>query len=170
MHRLGRVLVVMAGCVVLATPVLAGEKEHAAALQLVKLVVPRESFDQTIEQMTAGMVGQLQQSGEKLPADFETKMKAAVKEVLSYDEVLQWSAEIYAARFSVDEIKEIEKFYHTAVGKKLMKLLPELTGEVGKKIATVLPSRMLPAMKKHGLLPDEGKAEAQKPEGPATKP
>lgn len=138
-----------------SVPAWAGEKERAAALELVKMVVPRDTYQQMIVQMTEAMSQQFRQSGEKLPADFDKKIAAAVNDVMSYDDVLGWTADIYASRFTVDELKDIEKFYKTPVGQKVMKLLPELSGEIGKKIATTLPERMPAALKKHGLMPDD---------------
>jgi hypothetical protein len=117
--------------------------------------------------MTAAMSQQFRAAGEKLPADFDKKIQAAVNDVMSYDDVLSWTADIYAERFTVEELKEIEKFYKTAVGKKVMKLLPELSGEIGKKIATILPERMPAALKKHGLMPDEDPPVEEKAPVPA---
>ena len=158
------VRMVMATALLVAMPAWAGEKEKTAALELVKMVVPHETYDQMMEQMTAAMSDQFRKAGEKLPADFDKKITAAVNDVMSYDDVLSWTAEIYAARFTVEELKDIENFYRTPVGKKVMKLLPELSAEIGKKIATILPERMPAALKKHGLMPDEdAPAEAAPP-------
>lgn len=154
---------VMAAILLAAMPAWAGEKEKAAALELVKMVVPHETYDQMMEQMVSAMSEQFRNAGEKLPADFDKKIQAAVNDVMSYDDVLGWTADIYAARFTVDELKEIEKFYRTPVGKKVMKLLPELGAEVGKKIAGILPERMPAALKKHGLMPDEDPPAAEAP-------
>ena len=155
--------VVVAAVMWSAVPAWAGEKERAAALDLVKMVVPRDTYDQMIQQMTEAMSQQFRQAGEKLPADFDKKIQAAVNDVMSYDDVLGWTADIYAARFTVAELKDIEKFYKTPVGVKVMKLLPELSGEIGKKIATVLPERMPAALKKNGLMPDEPAAAEEAP-------
>lgn len=155
-----RVLVAMA-VLTTALPTWAAPKEQVAALELVKKVVPKDSYEQMVGQMTSAMTDQFRQSGDKLPADFDAKMRAVVLEVMAYDEVLAWTAEIYASRFTVEELREISKFYDTAVGKKLMKLLPELGGEVGKKIATTLPERMPAALKKHGLIPADPAEEPQ---------
>ena len=151
-----------------ATPAWAGEKERAAALELVKLVVPADTYAKMIEQLVAAMSEQYRAQGEKLPADFATKIEAAVKEVIPYNEVLNWTVDIYAARFTVAELKEIGQFYQTPVGKKLMALLPELGAETSKKITTVLPERLPAALKKHGLLPDDD-AAAPEP-APEAKP
>ena len=147
----------------------AGEKERAAAFDLVKMVVPQETYDQMMAQMVTAMSEQFRNAGQKLPVDFDKKIQAAVNDVLSYRDVLDWTADIYASRFTVEELKDIEKFYKTPVGKKVMKLLPELSGEIGKKIATVIPERMPAALKKQGLMPDDEVAPEPSPE-PEAKP
>jgi hypothetical protein len=146
-----------------AMPAWAGEKERAVALELVKMVVPQETYDQMMSQMVSAMSEQFRNAGQKLPPDFDKKIQAAVNDVLSYKDVLEWTADIYASRFTVEELKDIEKFYRTPVGKKVMKLLPELSGEIGKKIATVIPERMPAALKKQGLMPDDEAAPEPEP-------
>ena len=150
-----------------AAPADAGEKEKAAAAKLVKLVVPLETYDQMIAQMVSGMSEQFGKDSPKLPADVEKRIHAAISDVMSYADVLDWTADIYGARFTVDEIGVIEKFYRTPVGKKVMKLLPELSGEMGRKVATVLPERLPAALKKHGLLLDEEAPAAEPAPAPA---
>lgn len=150
-----------------AAPAWAGEKERAAAMNLVKMVVPKDTYDQMMAQMVTAMTEQFRSAGQKLPADFDKKIQAAVNDVLSYKDVLDWTADIYASRFTVEELKDIEKFYRTPVGTKVMKLLPELSGEIGKKIATIIPERMPAALKKQGLMPDD---EAPAEPAPEPKP
>ena len=81
--------------------------------------------------------------------------------------MLNWTVDIYAARFTVAELKEIGQFYQTPVGKKLMALLPELGSETSKKITTVLPERLPAALKKFGLLPDDDAAAPEPEPAPA---
>ena len=44
-------------------------------------------------------------------------------------------------------------FYKTPVGKKAAKLLPEISGEIGKKMGPIVMQRLPAAMKKVGLTP-----------------
>lgn len=136
----------------------AGEKELKVAKELVTMILSREAHEKMIGEMTNAMLEQFRQGGQKLPADMDKKMKAVVLEVVPYDELLGWWAEVYASRFTVEELNEIGKFYKLPVGKKLIKLLPDLSGEVGKKMGTLLPERMPAAMKKAGLLPEDEEA------------
>jgi len=95
----------------------------------------------------------MQQSGAQFPPDVESKISQAVMEALPYDELTSWTVEIYAPRFTTDEIRQLIAFYMTPIGNKLAKLLPEIGGEVGKKMGGVMVQRMQAAMKKVGLTP-----------------
>ena len=59
-------------------------------------------------------------------------------------------------------------FYKTPLGRKLASKLPEIMGEVGRRMATVLPQRLPGALKRNGLLPER---PTQQPgqQQPATK-
>jgi hypothetical protein len=80
-------------------------------------------------------------------------MSKAVMEALPYADLAQWTVEIYTTRFTTDEIKALMAFYKTPVGKKAAKMLPEISGEVGKKIGPIMMQRLPAAMKKVGLAP-----------------
>ena len=64
-----------------------------------------------------------------------------------------WTVDVYAARFSTEEIRQLIAFYKTPTGKKAARLLPEISGEVGQKMGPILMQRLPVAMKKVGLTP-----------------
>jgi hypothetical protein len=129
----------------------AGEAEKKLALELTHLVMPKDVYNALLDQLMTNMGASMQQAGAKISPRDASKLKAVVAEVLPYDELVQWNVEIYAGRFTADELKELIKFYGTPVGKKAAKLLPEISGEVGKKVGTVIVQRMPAAMKKAGI-------------------
>jgi hypothetical protein len=131
-------------------PAVPGEAEKKAAAELVRLVVPRESYLGMIEQTSSQMLSMMP----NMPPDGATKMKQVMMEAMPYDEMSGWSAEIYAARFSLAELRELTAFYQTPVGKKAARLLPEISGESMKKAGTVIMQRLPGLMQKHGLVPD----------------
>jgi hypothetical protein len=139
----------------LGSSALAGEAENKAAVSLVKLLITPTSYDAMIDQISTQMSASISQSGGQLPPDFVKKMKPVVLEALSYDDMVKWTAEIYADRFSVAELNDLSKFYHTSTGAKIARLLPEITGETGKKLGTLLPQRLPALLKKHGLIPGD---------------
>jgi len=129
----------------------AGEAEKKLALELTHLVMPKDVYNALLDQLMTNMSASMQQAGAKVSTKDASKLKAVVAEVLPYDELVQWNVEIYAGKFTADELKELIKFYGTPVGKKAAKLLPEISGEVGKKVGTVIVQRMPAAMKKAGI-------------------
>ncbi|MDC0680124.1 MULTISPECIES: DUF2059 domain-containing protein [Sorangium] len=129
----------------------AGEAEKKLALELTHLVMPKDVYNALLDQLMTNMSASMQQAGAKVSTKEASKLKAVVAEVLPYDELVQWNVDIYAGKFTADELKELIKFYGTPVGKKAAKLLPEISGEVGKKVGTVIVQRMPAAMKKAGI-------------------
>ena len=131
-------------------------EQRALALQLVELVQPESSYraglEQMMDQMLPSLEAQARASGKALPADTRQRMNAALLEVVPYPEMKQWSAEMYAQRFTSAELKELLKFYRTPLGRKLASKLPEIMGEAGKKVGEVLPQRIPAALRRHGLL------------------
>lgn len=136
-----------------------GQRAYADAdakltMELVQLVTPKETYDAMISQMTQQMLGSIQAGGGKqLPPDTQTKVQKAVTEAVPYNDLAQWTVEIYAARFTTEEIRQLLTFYKTPVGRKAARMLPEISGEVGKKLGPIMMQRLPAAMKKHGLTP-----------------
>ena len=123
------------------------------AKQLVAIVVPRDAYERTITQVMQQMMAAMRAQGQVIPADGEPKLKAAVLEVLPYDEMIVWNAEVYAKHFNDKELDDLIRFYKTPTGKKAAKVLPDLMGEVGAKMGQIMPARLPAALKKHGLTP-----------------
>src|SRR5579864_6880708 len=98
-------------------------------MELVKLVTPAETYQAILQQMSRQLLASMQQSGVPLPPDVDSKMAQAVMEALPYDELTSWTVEVYAPRFTTDEIRQLIAFYNTPTGKKAAALLPEISGE-----------------------------------------
>lgn len=129
-----------------ATPA-AAETTAELSVKLVKMVVPQANYDMMINQMTQQMGAAM---GGKAPVE---KLALVIREVLTYDELVTMTAELYAAKFTVGELKDLIAFYETPTGKKASRLLPELTAESMGKVTPLMMQRMPAAMKKHGLVP-----------------
>src|SRR5262245_50916085 len=74
------------------------EARRQAVMELVREITPREMFDRMMDQMMEGasrqMQAQMQSQGGTLPPDFTAKMKRVVNSVMSYDEMMQWTADV----------------------------------------------------------------------------
>jgi len=138
-------------------------EQRALARELVHLVQPEPSYraglERMTEQMLPSMQAQAQASGTTLPADFKKRFTAALLEVVPYQELMEWSADLYAERFTASELRELIAFYRTPLGQKISLVLPELMGEVGKKTAGLMPERLPAALRRHGLLPGQQQAQ-----------
>jgi len=130
----------------------AGKEDKAATLELMRTIVPRGAYDSMLDQMYQQMSATMQQMGGKgIPASKQKALKEAVQECMPYDDLLNWSADVYTKHFTRKEIDDLATFYKTPTGKKLSSLLPTLSGEVGAKIAPMLMNRLPAALKKHGI-------------------
>jgi uncharacterized protein len=129
----------------------AGETERKLAVELTQMVVSKDGYLAMLDQMSTNMMAAMQQSGAKVAPGDAAKVKAAVADILPYEEVVKWNAEIYSAKFTADELRDLIKFYSTPTGKKIARLLPEITGEVGKKVGPLVAQRLPAALKKHGI-------------------
>ena len=130
----------------------APKADKAATLELMRTIVPPAAYDAMLAIMYQQMSATMQQMGGKgIPASKQKALKEAVQECLTYDDLLNWSADVYTKHFTRKEIEDIAAFYKTPTGKKIASKLPELTGEVGAKVTPVLMTRLPAAMKKRGL-------------------
>src|SRR5689334_23233064 len=125
---------------------------ESTAVKLAKLVMSKDSYKLMLVQTTQGMVQGMKQSGQTLPADFEKKAPLVVGEALPYDELIQFTAQVYGSRFSEKELNDIIAFYKTPTGVKLSKELPGIVHDTSAKVASLMPQRLPALMKKHGLL------------------
>ncbi len=139
------------------------QARRQAVLDLVQQTMPREMFDRMMTQMLDGatrqMEMQMQSQGTALPADFSAKMKRVVNSVMTYDEMLQWSAEIYGRRFTLDEINQLRNFYRTPLGQKITREMPDIMNDVMVKVTGKITTRMPEAMKREGLIPAEARQQ-----------
>lgn len=131
----------------------AADADRKVTMELVQMVTPQETYQAMISQMTKQMLASMAQSGAKVPPDTESKMGQAVVEALPYSDLANWTVDVYATRFTTEEIRQLISFYKTPVGKKAARMLPEISGEVGQKMGPILMQRLPVAMKKVGLTP-----------------
>ena len=141
-------------CLLSLLPRAASAEDKPAATpspEWVRVMVPKEAYDALVEQMHEQMAAAMQQRGPAFSAEKKGALKTAMMECLPYEDLLAWSAEVYAKHFTAKELKQIAAFYKTPTGKKAAQIMPLLNGEVMAKMSPVLMERMPVALKKHGL-------------------
>ena len=127
----------------------AAENARPAALSLVRLITPRDRYQGMLEQLARPLIVAAQRE-QKDPQQIEAgaaSIRAAAGKALPYEDLLDWTADVYAAHFSAAELRQLEKFYRTPLGAKLNNLLPQVTGEVFQKVVQVFPKRFEAALK-----------------------
>jgi hypothetical protein len=138
------------------------QARQQAIIELVHETMPRDVFQSMMDQMHQTMAAQIeaqaQREGRAMPPDFSAKMKRITDALISYDEMVQWNADIYARRFTLDEIRALRDFYRTPVGRKITREMPAIMSDVMGKVGNTIATRMPAAMKKEGLLPPSAAA------------
>jgi uncharacterized protein len=120
----------------------------SVALQLSRMVLSKSGYEQMTKQMVDSI---LSASGQAADDKTKQKLAAVVLEALPYDEMLQLNAKVYGERFKDGELQDIITFYKTPTGLKLVRELPNISGEVGTTVAKVVQERLPALLKKHGL-------------------
>jgi len=95
-----------------------------AVTKLLEQTGMKESFSKIIEQQTDVLV-------KRLPVLKSVKddIKSFYSKYLSWDRIKEETIKIYKKYYTLEEIKELQKFYQTPVGKKTIKVLPSIMQE-----------------------------------------
>lgn len=149
-----------AGLASLPQVVRAGEAERKATIELMKVVVPRETYQDMLARMSAAVRDSFVQSGVELVTDFDGRMNAVIGEALPYELLLAWSADLYGAKFTVREIEQIGTFYRQPVGRKLVAELPGISADIMRRTSDTVRTKLPVLLRKHGLLPSEEPEDA----------
>lgn len=148
------------------------EARHKAAMSLIELLLPRQNTDQMIgqigQQFMYAAAADYKRRGITIPSDFESKMKAAMTGLISYDEVTNWAADFYAQHFTVPELHQMTAFYQGPVGRKLIKAQPEIGQETMRKLLVTVDQRLPAAMQKQGLTPPAPPSQSSAPRPPSS--
>ncbi len=136
--------------------------KHRVALEVVHLLMPKDHTNQMIaeidQRFAYAAAADYQRRGLTIPPDFETKMKAALAGLVSYDELTNWAADSYAQHFTTAEMQQMKTFYTGPTGRKVIDAQPEISQQTVRKLLQTVDQRLPAAMKKEGLNPPEPRA------------
>lgn len=131
-------------------------ENRGTVLRLMHTLMPKEMYEGMMKQVREEMYAQVndyaRRQNKSLPADASERMQRAIRNSVSYDEIVVLTAEAYTKRFSPDEIRQIAEFYDTQVGRKLAQIQPEIMADIMPKITNNINARVLEAMRKEGLV------------------
>ncbi len=131
----------------------ASPPDRKQVIDLMRIVMPKSSYTAMIDQLSAQAFEQMKQSGQNVQPGDAQRVRDAVLEAIPYEENIGWAADVYQEKFTAQEIADLRKFYETPTGKKAVRLLPEIAGEVGRRLGQIIPTRLPAALKKHGIAP-----------------
>ena len=110
----------------------ADEASHRKAAESLFVLMGMETMiSQSVDQMFAV---QMQQNPGLAP--YQAQVKAFLSKYMSWASLKDDIAKIYMAEFSESEINELNKFYQTPLGKKMVQKVPTLmtkAAEIGQK-------------------------------------
>jgi hypothetical protein len=171
----------------LASPALAAETK-AGADELAKVLMPRKTWDDGLNQLAQNVQGRMQMHpGKKIeyPADFPKKVRAELEAALPYDVLVGIHAKQLAASYSEAELKDLLAFYRSPTGQKSLQTMPAVSEKVAMETQQRVESKMPEIMSKlssqakmpaggapkapagHGM-PAKTEKPAAKPAAPAT--
>ncbi|MBA2432539.1 MAG: DUF2059 domain-containing protein [Chthoniobacterales bacterium] len=109
----------------------ANSSHYKAAEQMLSLMDMETILRRSIDEMLKAQIAQ-----NPSIAPFESVMRAFLLKHMSWDSLKADTIKIYTAEFTEPELNEMNKFYQTPTGKKMVEKLPTLMGrgaEIGAK-------------------------------------
>jgi hypothetical protein len=161
-------LVASAVALLRAGPAAAAEPAapSAAAQELARLLVPKETWNAGMQQLADNVQRNLQRhpgANLQYPADFQSKARAEVDAALPYDDLVGMHAKQLSAAYSDAEMKDLSAFLKTPVGKKWLQEQPKVSERVAIETQQRFGQKMPEIMNKLGQLakkPEAGSAAA----------
>jgi hypothetical protein len=124
------------------------EDPRAAADQLARVLTPPPRYQGMLEQLYRPLLANAEKAGDRAKAEqTAAQIRAAATKAMPYDDLLDWTAEVYAAHFTAAELRELTKFYQSPLGTKFNGLQPQVNSELLQKVVQVFPQRFQAAMK-----------------------
>ena len=146
----------------------ANEESLAAAGKLIETMGIRRELATNFQ---SAMEPMIQQMG--LPPEQAVKMRAIFGEWwekdIDQEAVIAQFKKLYAETFSIDELAELELFYQTPLGQKVLKSTPAIT-QKGMQIGMAAAQTKQPELEARMKAFHEGTAKEQAPAEKATEP
>jgi hypothetical protein len=121
----------------------------AVAIELSRFVLSEETWnrmEQGIGEQTQQHIAQnLAQRGMQVPPDFGPRFTEEFRRLISYREILELQAALLAKHYTVPELRQLLAFYKTPLGRKVIRVMPEVMQDVNGRMLLLVQERM-PAM------------------------
>ncbi len=123
-------------------------KPSPTADRVARELTTQPSWNETIgayaQSLSTQISAAVKAQGGEPPKDVEQRVRSGLDKAVGYDEVVRLQAQALAGRFSEDELRQIQGFYQTGAGKKLVSELPAVSRQVidvvQERISSAIPS------------------------------
>ncbi|MCE1273561.1 MAG: DUF2059 domain-containing protein [Chlorobiales bacterium] len=126
----------------------ADEASHRkAALELIETVNAKQLLDQMLTSMDRMMEQQFSSMGMtteqlKEAAPVKREISAWMRSSMSWDSMRALYVDVYMEVFTEQELREIDEFYHTPLGRKMLVKMPELVQVSMQKTQAMMQEKM----------------------------
>jgi hypothetical protein len=135
------------------------DEAMSAARAFVEASGAAAQFDQVMPLMADQMSKAFRSLAPNRASEIDETMAEVVKRFISRKaELIDEIAAIYADKLTVDDLKEITKFYQSGAGRRMVEILPEVTRRAaavgqnwGQRIGAEISSEMRRELKKRGI-------------------
>src|SRR5712675_1287720 len=100
------------------------EARLKAAEELARQNLPPERWNAMVDMIVATQLQGMGRDGKPVPPGTEVIMRKLMYEVLSYDDLISFSARAWAAHLTAGELQELIAFYRTPAGAKSTAMAP----------------------------------------------
>ncbi len=130
-------------CVALGVQAQDNQEYEKQVAKMLEMTHTMDAMKQIFPQMTAMLKQQLPQA----PDEFWKELDASMNGM--YDKMIKAVIPVYKKYLTLDDLKEIIKFYETPVGKKLSEMNPKATAEILPIAQQIGMQTMQELMQKH---------------------
>lgn len=125
---------------------------QAAASRLAHIVLTRDNYTDKMDKMVKAIHDAQPVAKQKLlTPEFWTKLRSGIEEKMPYEEMVDDQTTQFAKSYTADELKHLITFYESTLGKKALKVMPEVmmnaTANAEKRMGDRLPPLLNELMK-----------------------
>jgi len=126
----------------------AAPKATEPAVRVARLMLPRQQWDRIWEVMADSQRQMIQQvsDGREEAEKAVSLLMRKLAAIMPYEDMIDLQAGLLQKYYTVDELKQLEKFYNSPLGQKSLKLAPEIMqdamGAMQERIVREMPKIM----------------------------
>jgi hypothetical protein len=144
-----KTFIILAAALALSVPARADSNAAAGkALDLSRMLFTPESYKNMLDKMVAAMAANAPNDGGKLGPTFWKRMRAEMDRLIPYQDMMDEEISMLVKYYTAEEIDQLAAFYMSPVGRKAIKVMPEMMADVMGSMQTRLSERLPAAIKR----------------------